>query len=63
MALIVVVYCSIVFAHVYFAFWLSNKIIYDIKKKLVSKVLKAKDSINEKQSLNNLIYDSRVFAD
>jgi hypothetical protein len=63
MALIVVIYCAVVFVHVYFSFWLSNKIIRDIKKKLVNKSLKIKGSINEKQTLNNLIYDSRIFAD
>lgn len=63
MALIVVVYCAVVFAHVYFGFWLNNKIIREVKKKIASKALKMKGSINEKRTLNNLIYDSRVFAD
>jgi hypothetical protein len=63
MALIVIVYCVAVFTHVYFGFWLNNQIIREVKQKLVSKTLKIKGLVNEKQTLNNLIYDSRIFAD
>ena len=44
MALIIIVYCAIVVAHVYYCYWLNNKIICDIKEQLFIKNFHLKNS-------------------
>lgn len=63
MSLIVLVYCVLVFAHVYFAFWFNNQILYDLKKKILKKNFRLQGPINEKKNLSSLIQDSSVFAE
>ena len=63
MALIIIVYCAVVIVHVYYCYWLNNKIIYDIKKQLLIKNFRLKNFSDKKQFLNTLIHDTRSFAD
>ena len=62
-AIIVIFYCLIVIAHVYYCYYLNNKILRDLKKQLFIKNFRLKNSSNKKKFLNVLIHDTRSFAD
>jgi ABC-type multidrug transport system fused ATPase/permease subunit len=63
MAIITFLYCLVVVAHVYFAYWLNNKIVRDTKKKILSKFFQLRHSHSEKEALSLIINDTRIFAD
>lgn len=63
MGIIVIIYCAVVVAHVYYCYWLNNKIIVAIKRKLTSKILLIKNSGDKKQAFDNLTYDAKTFTD
>src|SRR4051812_8012410 len=60
---IIIIYCLVVVVHVYYRFYFTNKIIYDIKQKVVNKLLKLQGGYNQKKVLNTLTYDVRNFVD
>src|SRR5690349_10432343 len=60
---IIIIYCLVVTVHVYYRFYFSNKIIYDIKQRVVNKFLKLQGNYNEKKVINTLTYDTRNFVD
>jgi ABC-type bacteriocin/lantibiotic exporter with double-glycine peptidase domain len=60
---LIAVYFLIAMAHLYYRHYFANKIIYDIKRKLINKTLKISGNYNEKAALNVLTYDTRHFAD
>jgi len=62
MAIIVLIYCSIVIYHVYYSIYLENKIVGVVKKKIVSKILALKGAYDKKQILNNLTHDAITFT-
>lgn len=63
MSSIIIVYCLVVVVHVYYRFYFTNKIIYDIKQRVVNKLLKLQGGYNQKKVLNTLTYDVRNFVD
>ncbi|CAG8679667.1 21163_t:CDS:2, partial [Racocetra persica] len=50
-------------AHVYYRHYFANKIIYDVKRDIVHKILQIQGNYEEKEALNVLTYDLRNFAD
>ncbi|CAG8523262.1 25127_t:CDS:2 [Cetraspora pellucida] len=50
-------------AHVYYRHYFANKIIYDVKRDIVRKILQIQGNCSEKEALNVLTYDVRNFAD
>ncbi|CAG8722013.1 17787_t:CDS:2, partial [Racocetra fulgida] len=60
---VIVVYFLIVTAHVYYRHYFANKIIYDVKRDIVRKILQIQGNCSEKEALNVLTYDVRNFAD
>jgi len=61
-AIIVLIYCIIVISHVYFCIYVENRVVGDVKKTLVTKILHLKGSYDKKQTLNNLTSDVRTFV-
>ena len=60
---IIVIYFLVVVAHVYYRHYFANKIIYDVKRDIVRKILQIQGDHEERKTLNVLTYDVRNFAD
>jgi hypothetical protein len=63
MAIITLIYCGVVISHVFFSYYLCDKIIVYIKKRLVKKIPRIKVNYQQKQAFNNLVNDARTFSD
>jgi ABC-type bacteriocin/lantibiotic exporter with double-glycine peptidase domain len=63
MAGVIGVYFLIVMVHVYYRFYFANKIVYDVKRNIVRKILQIQGNWQEEEALNALTYEVRNFAD
>ena len=62
MSIIIIVYCSIVIAHVYYGYYLANKITVVVKKKTARKIFHLQNSQDKEKSLSVLTHNARTFA-
>src|SRR3954447_21571721 len=64
MAVITIIYCLIVIIHVFYAYLLANKIIWNLKKKLLTKLFQLQPhNYQKKEILNIIVSDTRTFSD
>ncbi|MCE8163004.1 MAG: ABC transporter ATP-binding protein/permease [Candidatus Moeniiplasma glomeromycotorum] len=62
MAGIVILYCLMVIAHVFYAYWLGNKITQQVKKDLMKKLFQLEGVYDRKKALALFNHDSRLFG-
>lgn len=63
MILVILLYCLVVVAHVYFAYYLGNKVNYFVKKKIIKKLFLLQSSHNDKKkTLSILTHNTRIFS-
>ena len=62
MSIIIVIYCIIVVAHVYYGYYLANKITVAVKKKTVHKLFRLQNPKKKEVSLSVLTHNARTFA-
>jgi hypothetical protein len=62
MLIIVLIYCAIVVAHVYYGYYLANKITATAKKKTANKLFRLQNPENKEKSLSVLTHNVRTFA-
>jgi uncharacterized membrane protein len=62
MALLTIVYCAIVVAHVYYAYYLQNKITVAVKRKVARKLFCLQNPQVKEKSLAVLTRNIRTFA-
>src|SRR5688572_18088863 len=62
MSFIIVIYCAIVVAHVYYAYHFANKITGKVKKKVAKKLFNLKNPQDKKKTLSILTHNIRAFS-
>jgi hypothetical protein len=63
MALLIIVYCAIVVAHVYYGYYLQNRITVMAKQKIVRKLFCLQNSQTKEKSMAVLTNNVRKFAE
>ena len=62
MALLIIVYCMIVVAHVYYGYYWQNKITVAVKRKTAQKLFRLQNPQAKEKSLAVLTHNIRTFA-
>jgi hypothetical protein len=62
MAGMIVFYCLIVIAHVFYSYWLGNKITQQVKKDLMKKLFRLEGTHDRKKALALFNHDARLFG-
>src|SRR5436305_14027299 len=62
MLILILITGSLVVAHVYYAYYFSNKIAVNVKKKLTHKLFTLQNPQNRKETLTILTHNSRTFS-
>jgi len=62
MGILIIIYCAIVVAHVYYAYYFANKITVAVKRKVVRKLMRLQNPQAKKKSLNVLTHNIRTFT-
>ena len=62
MGILIIIYCAIVVAHVYYAYYFANKITVAVKRKTVRKMFRLQNSQAKKRTLSVLTHNIRTFA-
>jgi hypothetical protein len=62
MAGMVILYCLIVMAHVFYSYWFTNKITHQVKSDLMKKLFKLKGVQDRKKALALFNHDTKSFC-
>ena len=62
MAGMIIFYCLIVIIHVFYSYWLGNKITQQVKKDLMKKLFQLKGTHNRKKVLTLFNHDAKLFG-
>ena len=62
MGILIIIYCAIVVAHVYYAYYFANKITTAVKRKTARKLFRLQNPQAKKKSLSVLTNNIRTFT-
>ena len=62
MGILIIIYCAVVVAHVYYAYYFANKITTAVKRKTTRKLFRLQNPQAKKKSLSVLTHNIRTFA-
>jgi len=62
MGILIVIYCAVVVAHVYYGYYFANKITVAVKRKTVRKMFRLQNPQAKKRTLSVLTHNIRTFA-
>lgn len=62
MSIVIIIYCAIVVAHVYYGYHFANKITGTVKRKVAKKLFRLQNPQNKKKSLSVLTHNVRDFS-